>query len=526
MQSNVIKPIKVGVHIGGALRAIAKHYSDPLSAIGEFIQNSLDEYASHIRTEIDHDKRRIRVYDNGKGAHFLDIEKKFTNFCQTLKSHDPEAIGRFGIGLSGGLELAEEFTLITKPATDSKQQFIRYSMSREIWTENEPRLLPVVEGQEFSLGEWSTAVVLKKVEESKLRALSDPAAIAAYIGDQYGAIINKRKVKVEVHVARRKYVGEETVKVSEFPGVREKAITQGTPRGPVTFEMWRTVRPARNPKIIVEHQGKFSFLLRNISDLWNTIEDALGAGYFQGRIKVNFCTLHHNRKGFLLDHDMVTFSQAVETYVNEHVRPVIDKLKREHVLERNAEIIRECVDDFEKFLSDMPDLLPEGLRGFVTKGHTGTKEKPTTLENYLGEIRGRNDEKKRKNPAEQSGEPHREYDISHPSVEDPRGKQRRIIRGQKGITIRQEEASPESGIDWRTRYENGVIYFNISNPDWIYASDRRSRDHGKSAKFYCGMQIMKELTCLRLNDVDQLRSEEFRRQFERTFMQYWKALVR
>lgn len=512
------------MHVGGALRAIARHYSDPMFAIGEFVQNSLDERASHISIDIDHNKRRIRVYDNGNGASFDIIQKKFTKFCQTLKADDSEAIGRFGIGLSGGLELAEEFTLITKPAIDSKHPFVRYSMNREIWSEEEPYLNPIKEDEGFSMGEWFTAVVLKKVEESKLRVFSDPASIAAHIADQYGAVISKRKVSIMVKVAKGSLVREEFVKVSEFPGVRERAVTQTTSRGPVIFEMWKTVRPVRNPKIMVEHQGKSSFRLRNISDLWNAVEDALGMGYFQGRVKVNFCTPHHNRKGFLLDEDLLIFSRAVEKYVNEYVRPIINKLEQEHVLERNAEIIRECVDDFEKFLSDMPDLLPEGLRGLVTKDHTGAEEKPRTRENYLGEIRG-NDKKKRGNPVKESGEPRGEYDITHPSVEDPRGKPRRIIRGQKGITIRQEEASPESGIDWRTRYESGIIYFNISNPDWIYASDRRSKDRGKSAKFYCGMQIMKELTCLRLKDIDQLRAEDFRRQFERTFMQYWKALV-
>jgi hypothetical protein len=288
--------------------------------------------------------------------------------------------------------------------------------------------------------------------------------------------------------------------------------------------MWHTIRQIRNPKILVEHQEKTAFSLRNIPEIWQLVADTLESGYLQGRIKLNFCELHLNRQQFIWDEHgkLMKFGVAVGAYVRDIAAPLIANLHTNSVIERNAEILRKSVETFENFLEANPELMPAILQGLVTDNHKGTTEgDKKTAKPFRGKSLGDIAKLlKEKTPADPSGES-KEKNILHSNEEDPLGRKKRIIKGQKGITVEQVEASPESGMDWRSRLNKGIIEINVSHEDWRFASSRK--DRGKTGVHYTHLQIMKELTCLQISDA--LRAQEFRKSFERLLMPYWRATV-
>lgn len=514
--------IEVDFHGGGALRAIGMHYRDPMRMIKEIFQNLADKRAKHAVIKIDRSKRRISGHDNGEGASLREMKKKFENFCTSDKRDDPEAIGYFGIALSGGIVLGAKCKIVTRPILDGLEPYREYCMTRDMWEQPKPALSVLQKDSHFSLGEWTTAVIIDKVEDAKFRQLSDPERIAEEIADEFTEIILRRQIRCEIVVIDQHKAQKSCfVTAHEFEGKREKPIDIATTLGPVTFEMWQTVKPVKNPKIFVLYKGKSRFPLKNLKELWAKVEDAFGSGFLQGKIHLHFGTLLENREEIVCDNSYYVFAEAVERFCEEYARPLVEGLESERIMEHNAEILRQSVDTFEQFLSRMPDLIPEELKGFISRGHKNWEHGKDTKSPFRTTL----EEAKKKRiwrKETESGKKRNEYDVLHTGVEDKRGTRRRIVKGQKGLMIVQEEATPESGMDWRSRFFEGMIGINISHEDWRLLTAQRSKTMVQKAVLYCHLQIMKELTCLSL---EALQAREFHRNFERVLMPYFRAFL-
>lgn len=514
--------IEVDFHGGGALRAIGMHYRDPMRMIKEIFQNLADKRAKRAVIKIDRNKRRISGYDDGEGASLQEMKRKFENFCTSDKRNDPEAIGYFGIALSGGIVLGAKCKIVTRHILDGREPYREYIMTREMWEQSKPALSVIQKDPHFSHGEWTTSVIIDKVEDAKFRQLSDPERIAEEIADEFNETILRKQIRCEIIVIDQHKLQKSCFVVArEFEGKREKPIDIATTLGSVTFEMWQTVKPVRNPKVFVLYKGKSRFPLKNLKELWASVEDALGSGFLQGKIHLHFGTLLENREELVCDDSYYIFAEAVERFCEEYARPLVEGLESERIMEHNAEILRQSVSTFEEFLSRMPDLMPEELKGFVSQGHKNWElgenaEHPfrTTLE----EAKKMRAWKKER----ESGKKRNEYDKLHTGVEDKKGTRRRIIKGQRGLMIVQEEAAPESGMDWRSRFSDGVIAINISHEDWRLVTANRSKVMVQKAVLYSHLQIMKELTCLSL---EALQAREFHRNFERVLMPYFRAFL-
>ncbi|MBI3274254.1 MAG: hypothetical protein HYZ69_03865, partial [Candidatus Colwellbacteria bacterium] len=358
-------------------------------------------------------------------------------------------------------------------------------------------------------------------EDAKFRQLSDPQQIADEIADEFNETILRKQIQCEIIVIDQHKLQKNCFVVAhEFEGKKERPITITTKLGSITFEMWQTVKQVRNPKVFVLYKGKSRFPLKNLKELWTGVEDALGSGFLQGKIHLHFGTLLENREELVRDDSYYIFAEAVERFCEEYARPLVEGLESERTMEHNAEILRQSISTFETFLSRMPDLMPEELKGFVSRGHTdwelGQKtERPFRTRRTLEEAGKENEEKKK-------GKKRGEYDILHTGAEDKKGTERRMVKGQKGLMVVQEEATPESGMDWRSRFSSGIIAINISHEDWRTVTVNRSKAMVQKAVLYAHLQIMKELTCL---SIEVTQAKEFHRNFERVLMPYFRAFL-
>ncbi len=251
------------------------------------------------------------------------------------------------------------------------------------------------------------------------------------------------------------------------PRTRE-IFTVSTPRGQVEFEMYTSRKRERWPKILVEHKGRHAFELRNIADIWMTLEDVFASGNIQGFIRLDFCTLTADRRGFEWDDDFDSFFSALEEFCQEYGRPFLEDIQDVTRQERWSEIAREVIGQAEDIFKGDPSLLPSGLSGLVSKGHSGVEDTNETSHQTREKIQ---DSKKPKKLTLGEAKKHRKK-LRHHSVGSGRqGTPRRRLKGEAGLTIEFAEPTVERGYRWRVMVEEGMILFNTQHQDWREAED-------------------------------------------------------
>lgn len=107
-----------------AIRIIALSQSNPLKAIAEFVENSIDARATTITIARGRERGEhyLRIRDDGEGVPrdadgVLDFKYVATHICDSIKrrlkadGHSQRLQGEFGIGLSAGLALVARASL-------------------------------------------------------------------------------------------------------------------------------------------------------------------------------------------------------------------------------------------------------------------------------------------------------------------------------------------------------------------------------------------------------------------------------
>jgi hypothetical protein len=287
----------------------------------------------------------------------------------------------------------------------------------------------------------STMVLVQQIEPSALRSLrrlDEPSIVVAEaIADTFSAKMISQGVKITVKVIGQDKIPCSTiVKPRQFPGDQE-TVTIKTKSGKVEFEMYKTLIPQKNPQIMVEHQGLFSFPLSNMSDIWMGVQDTLGSGHLQGIAA--------------------------------------------------AEIL----------LRSNPHLRPK-LLGLVSPGHKQAKgAKPAAGKFKSTRKPGPTDDTPRlQDPQKPGGE----KKIAHDSVERPDGYTRKVVRGQSGLTIAFREPDDALGYDWRVKVgikggDKGKILINIHHKDFSQAQDRGDKHLG----LYLRMLLIRVMVSSRLS---------------------------
>lgn len=170
-----------------AIRIIALSQSNPLKAIAEFVENSIDAHAQNIviTRGREHGKHYLKVTDDGDGLPrgpngLPDFKYVATHICDSIKRHlksngDGNGIqGEFGIGLLSFWTVGDTLSMTSKGADQRAYQMTmrrgdpRYAVSarRSLFAEQgtELRISPLLEGIRTLSGEkiqWYLASELR-----------------------------------------------------------------------------------------------------------------------------------------------------------------------------------------------------------------------------------------------------------------------------------------------------------------------------------------------------------------------------
>lgn len=506
--------IQVGFHTGHILSYLSQLYSHPTDAIRECVQNAIDKRATHIRIEIDCLLETIHVIDDGEGASYEEVEAKFQAIGKSLKLSDPEALGEKGVGNLAGIAIADVYQLITRDTKDCKDRFRVYTLDRNKFRDRPDVSL---EAEAYpgstvmkSVGFNPSAIVrLRNVNAVALKRLHDIDSIVRCLADAFSSKIRTRGIEVRVSYRDLKNRRSETrVQPVTFRGTPMPPEEWVTPPGKVIFELTCSPTPIPHPAILIDHRG-YTLPLSNLFKLRQLdpeTEKIFSRGFFEGTIRLSFCTLNSARHSFEWDKELEHFVTAVHDFAVDILEPLIEGFEdqeRESKYKRVSDAIMKKMADFFKI---NPSLFPDKLKSFITRSGgsesvVGSRVKvpvlrpkptvPPTL------IRDQVEKRRRRGSA-------------------PR-KKGRTIRPKEGIGLIYVVPDEASGFNWHSRTTpEGLIEVNTANPDLIQA------DLLGVSKLtdYVAVLVENEFTCALL---EPAAAKLFHDRFEDTFLRFWKA---
>lgn len=521
--------IKVGFHVGNVVTFLSHLYGTGYSVIREAVQNSIDEGATKIFISIHCGRRLIKVYDNGGGATQKEITAKFENIGLSLKRNDPDKIGSKGIGNLAGLAVAEQWQFISK----KQGPFCAYTFDRK---ELEKGDEVNVYAEQLSLKQIdrecpfvaNSLLRLIDVAEITLKQLGDQETIERTLREAFNTKLRLNNIELRVSYWNFKNKRHDfLVKPVAYRGAEMEIVKQETPCGSVDFAFFHNSNPINNPSILVQHQGVYSIPLVNffkMKILPTKIEHLFLKGYFEGEIRLGFCTVNGSRSAFEHDNDLKIFVEAVVAFAEDVLKPIIEQFEQADREERWKRIAEGVLKTMRSYFQKNPALVPPSLKTMVFK----LSEKLSDEDEMTGVgIRkpGSNSippKKKTERPPlppdalkKQKGESEQKKRTSGATTGKPKGK---VIDFSEGLGIQFIHPDPETdGFIWHSRTSNnGVIQINIVNNEFLEAEKRGQTVVSR----YLMTLLHKELTCASLAPVD---AQSFDAGFELMMEHFWRS---
>lgn len=332
-----------------AIRIIALSQTNPLKAVAEFVENSIDAQARHITLTRGKEKGMhfLRIKDDGEGIRrdadgAPDFDYVATHICDSikrrLKAEGATGIqGEFGIGLLSFWIVGEELVL-TSMGKDRKTYQMHMQRGEPGYRITERRML---------LPEAGTELLIKRILPG-IKQLSGEK-IQWYLASELRDRI--RKSGVEIRVIDRTARAEFKVEPRQFEGRLLHELSKGSSPGEVYFELYLT-RPEPANAVGLYRQG--TRVLENIAVLPDFAGSPWSSGYLQGIVDVPYLNLTPGtRSGFLQDEAYVRFTQEIAR-VEEDLRRLIEEQQRAEDERTSREVLRSIQKALKEALLALP----------------------------------------------------------------------------------------------------------------------------------------------------------------------------
>jgi hypothetical protein len=334
-----------------AIRIIALSQTNPLKAIAEFVENSID---AHAKTVIitrgrEHGEPFLTVKDDGdgvpRGADGLpDFKYVATHICDSikrrLKADGPGdgLQGEFGIGLLSFWTVGEMLTMTSTGANQRAYQMVMRKGDPS-YTVNPRRTL---------FGEGGTELKVSPLLEG-IRGLSGEK-IQWYLASELRDRIRNAQVRVTVidKLARKQYQVEprqfEGRLLHQLPAVR-------SPFGEAYAELYLT-EPAENCRVALTRGG--TRVIDDMSTLPGLERPPWNSRYLQGLIDVPYlCLTPGTRSGIVHDDRYAAFVEALKP-LEAHLNGLIDAQRRAEEEQANRESLRAIQRAFREAMLALP----------------------------------------------------------------------------------------------------------------------------------------------------------------------------
>ena len=330
--------LRIGDH-WSAISIIALSQDNPLKAVAEFVENSIDARAKNI--EIVRGRRRgksfLKITDDGEGIPRddrgrPDFRYVATHICDSikkqLKRHGAQGIqGEFGIGLLSFWTLGEALTL-TSPGEDGTLYEMSMKRDEEGYeVRGTRRALFAAEGTELVV--YPLLKGIRQFSGEKLHW---------YLASELRDRIRETGVNIRIvdRTARKSY----TVTPREFDGrLIHELEPPVTPMGAIRLELYLD-EPSPQRSVALYRKGT---RVADLAELEGFQESAWTSGYVEGIVDAPFLNLTPGtRTGVIRDDAYDEFRRALVS-VTEKLDELIAELKRvedERASERTLRSIR------------------------------------------------------------------------------------------------------------------------------------------------------------------------------------------
>jgi len=363
-----------------AIRIIALSQSNPLKAIAEFVENSIDACAKHISITRgrDHGEHYLTVEDDGKGVPRdengrPDFKYVATHICDSIKRQlkaEGEAHGlqgEFGIGLLSFWTVGERLTMTSMGADQRVYQMVmskgdpRYTVNtrRVLFPETgtELKIIPLLEG---------------------IRNLSGEK-IQWYLASELRDRIRSSGVRVTVvdRLARKQY----QVEPRQFEGrLLHQLPTVRSPFGEAYAELY-LAEPAENCHVALTSSG--TRVIEDLATLPGLDRPPWNSRYLQGLIDVAYLNLTPGtRSGIVLDERFAAFREALAPLESD-LNDLVEAQRRAEEEQANRESLRAIQRAFREAMLLLPreeyDWFDIQARSTQTSGVKETAERGAEL---------------------------------------------------------------------------------------------------------------------------------------------------
>lgn len=334
-----------------AIRIIALSQSNPLKAIAEFVENSIDAKAKSvvITRGREHGEQCLVVRDDGDGIPrtpdgLPDFKYVATHICDSIKRHlKAEGAGggiqgEFGIGLLSFWTVGHTLTMTSTGADQRPYQMV---MSK-----GDPRY--TVKPRRVLFGQGGTEIKISPLLNG-IRSLNGEK-IQWYLASELRDRIRNSQVRVTVidKLARKQYEVEprqfEGRLLHQLPAVRSTF-------GEAYAELYLTT-PAEDCRVALTKGG--TRVIEDICTLPGLDRPPWSSRYLQGLIDVPFLNLTPGtRSGIIHDESYAAFLEALAPLESE-LNGLIDAQRRAEEEQTNTESLRAIQRAFREAMLVLP----------------------------------------------------------------------------------------------------------------------------------------------------------------------------
>lgn len=343
-----------------AISIIATTQTNPLKAVAELVENSIDAGARKV--VIVREKQRgvpvLKVWDDGHGVRLNDkgvpdFEYVATHICDSIKRKLGEAQkkgiqGQFGIGLLGFWCLGAEMAMISK--TKGSQQTWQWRMRRESQDYDEPQ--PYQPGRDH----FGVDIIISDLSPVTKNILTGEK-VNKYLSAELRDRIKESGITIQISDrlsgAKRAF----TVRPREFTGerIREVTMVPIPPYGEISFELYLNY-PAEGDTLNVSISKSGTRVKKSILEIDEFRHAPWDLNRLEGIIDYpRFGLSPGTRENIVPDEHFQKFVEGVRSVEQRILRVVKEKEKD---IEEKAS--QEVLKSIQKAFADAWQDLPEG----------------------------------------------------------------------------------------------------------------------------------------------------------------------
>jgi len=360
-----------------AITIIALSQSNPLKAVAEFVENSIDAKAGRIT--IVRGKERgetyLRITDDGEevpkdDAGLPNFKYVATHVCDSIKRHmkaqSRQGIqGEFGIGLLSFWTVGESLTMVSA-GSDGKAYEMRMARGDPNYAVKQRRRLFADQGTEITIKPLLTGI--RQFSGEKLQWY-----LAAELRDRI------RTSGVEIHIVDRQARAQFRVEPRQFSGrMLHHLAAPETTQGEIYTELY-LAEPNGENRIGLYRSG--TRVLENIAQLGPFQSDPWNSGYFQGILDAPFLNLTPGtRLGIIQDEAFSAFCQGLVP-LEQELAVVLEEQKKAEQEQTNKQTLRSIQRAFREALLALPEEEYDWFQ--LRKEGTGGQKRPGNAQRGL-----------------------------------------------------------------------------------------------------------------------------------------------